>query len=86
MAAFAQWRGLGRHFVPLAGNRVVWKYRGQITRAVAQVRLEVQLTAIEPQPDGSVALRGTGSLWRDDRRIYTVQGIGILVRNDDEGG
>ncbi len=86
MAAFAQWRGLGRHFVPLAGNRVVWKYRGQITRTVAQMRLEVQITAIEPQPDGSVALRGTGNLWRDDRRIYAVQGIGILVRNDDEGG
>ncbi len=86
MAAFAQWRGLGRHFVPLAGNRTVWKYRGQITQAVAQLRLEVQFTAIEPQPDGSVALRGEGSLWRGDRRIYAVQGLGILAQHDDEGG
>ncbi len=82
MAAWAQWRGLGTTFAPLGDNETVWKYRGQITREAGALRLEVHLHAVEPLDDGRWRLIGAGSLWRGERRIYAVQGLGIEVENN----
>ncbi len=78
LAIWAQWRGLGRRFVPLAGREVVWKYRGQLTPQVERLRLEVNVTKVQPHGDGVMVL-ADGSLWNGALRIYGVQGIGIEV-------
>ena len=78
LAAWAQWRGRGADFVPLVGQEVSWKYRGQLTPQAERLRLEVAVTEAQQRGD-RVMLRADGSLWNGDLRIYGVRGLAITV-------
>jgi 3-hydroxymyristoyl/3-hydroxydecanoyl-(acyl carrier protein) dehydratase len=67
------------HVVPLAPNRTVWKYRGQIVQATREMCLEVHLRPVQ-RADGRIVLLGDASLWKQDLRIYEVQGLGLEWR------
>lgn len=64
------------HVVPLAPNRTVWKYRGQIVQATEEMRLEVHLRPVQREA-GRIVMVGDASLWKEDLRIYEVQGLGL---------
>ncbi|MGK5640403.1 3-hydroxyacyl-ACP dehydratase [Streptomyces sp. URMC 126] len=58
------------------GEEVRWSYRGQILREHRRVRAEVHLREVR-RDAGRVFLRADGSVWRDDLRIYRVDGIAV---------
>ena len=82
LAAFAQWRGLGRKARPATEHRVVWRYRGQLTPSASRFRVEVSLDAVTPRPRGGWLVQGEGSLWLDERRLYAVAPLALIVSDE----
>jgi 3-hydroxymyristoyl/3-hydroxydecanoyl-(acyl carrier protein) dehydratase len=79
--AWALQSGLVRpdaRFALATGQRVEWKYRGQITPAHRQMNLEAHLHPAAPGPQGTT-LTANASLWVDSLRIYEVKGLGFRV-------
>jgi PfaB family protein len=65
-------------FGPAAGQRTVWKYRGQILPSAGLMRLEAHITGVERRGDQVVVL-ADASLWRDRLRIYEVRQLGVAL-------
>ncbi len=83
MQVYALRYGLGRelrspHFAPPAGQRTVWKYRGQILPSAGLMRLEAHISRVERRGDQIVIL-ADASLWRDQLRIYEVRDLGLAI-------
>ena len=81
MVGYARWRypkvsgGVTRQVVD---HEMVWKYRGQITPEDRQWRVAVQLTDVRVDPAG-VTLFGDASVWKDDARIYQIDGMAVSL-------
>jgi len=81
MVGYARWRypqfsdGITRQVVD---HEMVWKYRGQITPEDRQWRVAVQLTDVRVDPAG-VTLFGDASVWKDDVRIYQIDGMAVSL-------
>ena len=81
MQAYALHENLGSQFksprfVLLINQPLVWKYRGQILPTHKQMKIEVNITRVEPKTD-QVIIEGDASLWADSVRIYEVKHITI---------
>jgi len=59
-----------------------WSYRGQVTPSAQTVTLVVEIDSIDNQDGGDVLVKASGSLWRDDLRIYEAENLSILVLNN----
>jgi hypothetical protein len=55
---------------------MVWKYRGQITPDIGQIRIEIHLKSITRTSSGW-EIRADGNLWKGPRRIYQVEDISL---------
>ncbi|MCD6286544.1 MAG: PfaB family protein [Anaerolineae bacterium] len=81
MVGYARWRypkvsgGVTRQIVD---HEMVWKYRGQITPEDRQWRVAVQLTDVRVDATG-VTLFGDASVWKDDVRIYQINGVAVSL-------
>jgi 3-hydroxymyristoyl/3-hydroxydecanoyl-(acyl carrier protein) dehydratase len=83
LQAYAIEAGLGSrysspHFGLPAGQRMHWKYRGQITPSHHVMELEAHITGIE-QANNQVIVRADASLWVDNIRIYEVKQAAISL-------
>ncbi len=82
-------RGLERpRFQAIALDQaLVWKYRGQVVPTNREVITELEITQIERQPSGVLAV-AKGSLWVDGLRIYEVENLAMrrVTGSDDPGG
>jgi PfaB family protein len=83
LQCFALRTGLTRDFDSprfghLPGVRTSWKYRGQIVEGVERMKVEAHITRIEQHASGLV-LHASGSLWRDELRIYEIGEIALLI-------
>jgi len=58
---------------------ISWSYRGQVTPAAKQVTLVMEIVSIEDY-GGEVVVTASGSLWRDELRIYEVENMSIGIR------
>jgi len=58
---------------------ISWSYRGQVTPAAKQVTLVMEIVSIEDY-GGEVVVTASGSLWRDELRIYEVENLSIGIR------
>jgi hypothetical protein len=81
--AYALHCGLDRelaspHFAPAAGQRTVWKYRGQIVPSAGLMSLEAHIVGVERRA-GQILILADASLWRDGLRIYEVRGLGVAI-------
>ena len=81
MVGYARWRypqfanGVTRQVVD---HEMVWKYRGQITPEDRLWRVAVQLTDVRVDHRG-VTLFGDASVWKDDVRIYQIDGMAVSL-------
>ena len=81
MVGYARWRypqfanGVTRQVVD---HEMVWKYRGQITPEDRLWRVAVQLTDVLVDHRG-VTLFGDASVWKDDVRIYQIDGMAVSL-------
>ena len=57
---------------------ISWSYRGQVTPSAKQVTLVVEIESIDHQTAGFV-VTASGSLWRDELRIYEANSLSIGV-------
>ncbi|NMC01618.1 MAG: hypothetical protein GYA30_04510, partial [Chloroflexi bacterium] len=74
--------GAGLHnpiFTQIPEHQVSWKYRGQIQPGDGALALEAHVREVRERP-GEVTLVSDASLWKADRRIYEVHGVGIGIR------
>ncbi len=83
MQAYALRQDLGKgfrspRFEQAVEHGVTWKYRGQLTPGNEALALEIHLHRPESRPEGLV-LSGDASLWKNDLRIYAVDGIAIRL-------
>ncbi len=79
MAQLLQWMMLEQgfdagiphpHFEPVAcGERVAWKYRGQVLPTNNCISTTIEITSVHREANGVVA-HAQGSLWVDGKRIY----------------
>jgi len=65
-----------RYITPDAS--IVWSYRGQVTPGARQVTLVVEIERIENLDQG-VRVTASGSLWRDELRIYEASNLSIEI-------
>jgi 3-hydroxymyristoyl/3-hydroxydecanoyl-(acyl carrier protein) dehydratase len=68
------------YFALPVGTELRWKYRGEVLRTHERIRVEVHLREVRREPDRLLIL-ADGSVWRDDLRIYQVDGIGVEIRS-----
>jgi 3-hydroxymyristoyl/3-hydroxydecanoyl-(acyl carrier protein) dehydratase len=61
-----------------ANNRMIWKYRGQITPAHQRMELEAHISGIERQGN-EILLQADASLWVDNIRIYDVKQAAVSL-------
>ncbi len=76
--------GLGKQFHsprfgPALDQPMSWKYRGQILPTHRQMKLEVQVTAIQTTPE-QVTILANASLWADATRIYETKNAAVCLR------
>ncbi|MFK7860642.1 MAG: beta-ketoacyl synthase N-terminal-like domain-containing protein [Granulosicoccus sp.] len=55
-----------------------WSYRGQVTPGARRVTLVVEIESIEERA-GDVLVTASGSLWRDELRIYEASNLSIGI-------
>jgi len=75
MQVYAQEHGAAQPRGALPGHTTTWKYRGQVPPERDTVTLEVHVSDVVA---GS-HITGDASLWRKDRRIYEVKGLGLQL-------
>ena len=75
MQVYAREQGLGQPRSALPDQTTTWKYRGQVPPERDKVTLEVHVSDVVA---GS-HITGDASLWRKDRRIYEVKGLGLQL-------
>ncbi len=69
-------------FAPVApGERMTWRYRGQVLPTNTSVTTAVEVTRVETGMGGEALLVCDGSLWVDAMHIYDVHGISVRVRD-----
>jgi len=73
MQIYVQEQGLGQPQGALPGQTTTWTYRGQVPPEQDTMRIEVHVSDVVA---GS-HITGDASLWRKDRRIYEVKGLGL---------
>jgi 3-hydroxymyristoyl/3-hydroxydecanoyl-(acyl carrier protein) dehydratase len=83
LQAFALEAGLGQEFRSArfgspADEKMIWKYRGQITPAHNKMELEVHVSSVERQGN-QIILKADASLWVDHIRIYEVKQAAISL-------
>jgi PfaB family protein len=84
MQSFALSQGLGSslrapRFRQALGHKVIWRYRGQVTRANKRIWAEIHIKRVEVRA-GEVLIVADASLWRDDGlRIYEVIDAALAV-------
>lgn len=61
---------------------ISWSYRGQVTPSAQRVTLVVDIESIEAR-SGDVLVSASGSLWRDDLRIYEASNMSIAISEGD---
>jgi PfaB family protein len=57
-----------------------WKYRGQITRKVETIQLEIHLKEVN-QTGSRLEITGDGNLLREDLRIYQISNLALIGEN-----
>ncbi len=57
-----------------------WKYRGQITREVESIQLEIHLKEVN-QTGSRLEITGDGNLLREDLRIYQISNLALIGEN-----
>jgi 3-hydroxymyristoyl/3-hydroxydecanoyl-(acyl carrier protein) dehydratase len=68
------------YFALPVGTELRWKYRGEVLRTHQRVRGEVHLREVRREQERLLIL-ADGSVWRDNLRIYQVDGIGVEIRS-----
>ncbi|MFK7997091.1 MAG: beta-ketoacyl synthase N-terminal-like domain-containing protein [Granulosicoccus sp.] len=58
-----------------------WSYRGQVTPTAKKVTLVVEIASVE-YCDDKLVVTASGSLWRDELRIYEAENLSICVYDD----
>jgi 3-hydroxymyristoyl/3-hydroxydecanoyl-(acyl carrier protein) dehydratase len=65
------------------GERVVWKYRGQVVPKNRTVTCELDLVSVhDDRTTGSVTLRADATLWVDGTKIYATKGLALRIVDD----
>jgi len=59
-------------------DKIIWKYRGQISPEIDAMAIEVHITGII-KTDDKVTVKGRASLWKDKIRIYEVKQIALVI-------
>lgn len=59
-------------------HAIRWSYRGQVTPSARQVTLVVEIESIV-KGEGDVVITASGSLWRDELRIYEANNLSIAI-------
>ncbi len=62
-----------------SGSAMQWKYRGQITPAHHEMKIEVHIKDVQSAP-GHTAVMADASLWADGKRIYEIINIGMGIQ------
>ena len=83
MKLFARDRALTRRFrsprfEQLAGQKFIWKYRGQIRKINKVMDLDVHVTGIHEDATGTTIV-GDANLWNESVRIYEVRQVAIRI-------
>ena len=68
-----------RYIVP--EQPINWSYRGQVTPSARRVTLVVEIESIDQQRAGFV-VKASGSLWRDELRIYEAENLSIGISDN----
>lgn len=58
------------------GQKTTWKYRGQITRDVNEITIDLHIKEIIPQDHGWQII-SDGNLWKGDVRIYQITDLAL---------
>ncbi|HVP21911.1 MAG TPA: beta-hydroxydecanoyl-ACP dehydratase [Anaerolineaceae bacterium] len=83
MQVFALQMDLGKSFQSprfdlVPGNKMSWKYRGQILQTHKKMKLEIHLASLERTGEQALLI-GDASLWADKIRIYEVKDAAIRL-------
>ena len=83
LQAYALQTGLGKDFrspkfAHADGQKIVWKYRGQIVPDNKDMSLEIHIKSVERAP-GKITLSGEASLWKENLRIYEVIPLALSI-------
>jgi 3-oxoacyl-(acyl-carrier-protein) synthase/3-hydroxymyristoyl/3-hydroxydecanoyl-(acyl carrier protein) dehydratase len=72
--------GPDAHFEPVAiGGAMTWSYRGQVLPKNKLISSQVEITRIEREADGILAV-AEASLWVDGMRIYRASNLGMRIK------
>ncbi|OBA75866.1 hypothetical protein A5641_23785 [Mycobacterium sp. 1554424.7] len=76
---FGEQAGPAARFEPVAlHHAITWRYRGQIVPTNTQITAEIELTRIERDDAGILAV-ADASLWCDGIRIYSATNLGMRL-------
>ncbi len=79
---FGKEAGPSARFEPVAlHDPITWRYRGQIVPTNKQITAQVEITRIERNDDGILAV-AEASLWLDGKRIYSASNLGMRITPD----
>lgn len=71
--------GPAARFEPVAlHDAMTWRYRGQIVPTNKQITAQVEITRIDREDAGILAV-AEASLWVDNKRIYTASNLGMRI-------
>ncbi len=84
MQIYALEQDLGHSFIspcfrPLADQRIIWKYRGQILPLSTNMEVEVHFRRIEHQEKQCILI-ADASLWKESLRIYELKDAAISIK------
>jgi len=78
--------GPSARFEPVALHEAItWRYRGQIVPTNKQITAQVEITRIERNDEGILAV-AEASLWLDGKRIYSASNLGMRITCDTPDG
>ncbi len=79
ISGWARKPGPSARFEPVALHEpITWRYRGQIVPTNKQITAQVEITRIERDDDGILAV-ADASLWIDGKRIYSATNLGMRI-------
>ena len=74
--------GPSARFEPVALHEAItWRYRGQIVPTNKQITAQMEITRIERNDEGILAV-AEASLWLDGKRIYSASNLGMRITPD----
>lgn len=62
------------------GNRMVWKYRGQVLSDTPEIHVEVSVREVTRGDNGQLNILADASLWNGALRIYEFKQVGVTIQ------